>query len=93
MMTQMMEEQRIAIAEQIQRDTKQAARRKAEMRKMLAYSATVVFVIILFVIFFSAMAIVVQDRINKYPHLGTGWVPKSEAERRYDALPKRYIGR
>ncbi|NBX50432.1 hypothetical protein EBT25_10915, partial [bacterium] len=63
MMTQMMEEQRVAIAQQIERDKKQEARRKAEMRKMLAYSATVLIVLVLFVIFFGAMALVVQDRI------------------------------
>ena len=34
-----------------------------------------------------------QDRIEKYPHLGTGWVPKTEAQRRREAAPKVYIGR
>jgi hypothetical protein len=36
---------------------------------------------------------VVQDRIQKYPQLGTDWVPKTEQQRRMEAQPKQYIGR
>lgn len=39
------------------------------------------------------MAVVVEDRIRKYPHLGTDWVPKSEEQRKRDAEPKVYSGR
>jgi hypothetical protein len=35
----------------------------------------------------------VQDRIQKYPQLGTDWVPKTEQKRRQEAMPKQYIGR
>jgi hypothetical protein len=38
-------------------------------------------------------AIVVEDRVQKYPQLGTGWIPKTEAQRREDAKPKKYVGR
>ena len=40
-----------------------------------------------------AFAFVVQDRIEKYPHLGNGWIPKSEAQRKRDAEPKVWTGR
>jgi hypothetical protein len=40
-----------------------------------------------------ALALVVEDRIKKYPHLGDGWIPKTEEQRRIEALPKKYIGR
>ena len=40
-----------------------------------------------------AFALVVQDRIEKYPHLGTGFIPKTEEQRRLEALPKVYTGR
>ncbi len=40
-----------------------------------------------------SLAMIVEDRINKYPHLGTEWVPKTEEQRRLEALPKKYIGR
>ena len=36
---------------------------------------------------------VVQDRIEKYPHLGTDFVPKTEKQRRMEEQPKEYIGR
>lgn len=39
------------------------------------------------------MAQVVADRIEKYPQYGTGWVPKTEEQRRIESLPKKYIGR
>jgi hypothetical protein len=39
------------------------------------------------------MAVVVEDRIRKYPHLGTDWVPKTEEQRKRDAEPKVYSGR
>ena len=38
-------------------------------------------------------AYVIEDRIRKYPHLGTGWIPKTEEQRRKDAEPKVYTGR
>jgi hypothetical protein len=39
-------------------------------------------------------AFVVEDRIEKYPHLGNEWVPKTEEQRRYEqAHPKKYVGR
>ena len=41
----------------------------------------------------SVMWFVVQDRIQKYPQLGTDWVPKTDQQRRQEAMPKQYIGR
>jgi hypothetical protein len=38
-------------------------------------------------------AFVVEDRIKKYPQLGNDWTPKTEEQRRIEALPKKYIGR
>ena len=31
--------------------------------------------------------------IKKYPQLGDGWIPKTEEQRKKEALPKRYTGR
>jgi hypothetical protein len=39
------------------------------------------------------MAFVIQDRIEKYPQLGTDIIPKSERQRQLEAEPKRYSGR
>jgi len=42
---------------------------------------------------FIIMWFVVQDRIEKYPQLGTEWFPKTEKQRRLEAQPKHYVGR
>jgi hypothetical protein len=42
---------------------------------------------------FIIMWFVVQDRIDKYPQLGTEWFPKTEKQRRLEAQPKHYVGR
>jgi len=42
---------------------------------------------------FIIMWFVVQDRIEKYPQLGTEWFPKTEKQRRQESMPKHYIGR
>jgi hypothetical protein len=36
---------------------------------------------------------VAYDRQRKYPQYGDGIFPKSEEQRREDAMPKTYIGR
>jgi hypothetical protein len=38
-------------------------------------------------------ALLVEDRIQKYPHLGSGWIPMTEEQRRLASLPRKYIGR
>jgi hypothetical protein len=53
----------------------------------------VVATIIVAACFIAMMATLVQDRIEKYPQLGTGWVPKTERQRRDEDAPKVYIGR
>jgi hypothetical protein len=40
-----------------------------------------------------SLVYVIQDRIAKYPHLGNEWIPKTEEQRRLDAMPKVYTGR
>jgi hypothetical protein len=40
-----------------------------------------------------ALALIVEDRIEKYPHLGTGWIPKTEQQRQEEAKPKVWTGR
>jgi hypothetical protein len=52
-------------------------------------------VAILFVAIFMGImfAMVVEDRVKKYPHLGTEWTPKTERQRQEEREPKRYVGR
>ena len=46
----------------------------------------------IFVVWFLFLTIV-NDRIKKYPQLGDGWIPKTEEQRKKEALPKTYTGR
>jgi hypothetical protein len=39
------------------------------------------------------ISFVVEDRIKKYPQLGTGLIPKTEAQRQREAQPQKYVGR
>ena len=93
MMKKITEEQSVAIAKQM-RD--QAARDKARRKLIEKYwveGVAAVGLIFLIAAFTISMAAVVEDRIKKYPHLGTGWIPKTEEQRRKEAEPKVYIGR
>ena len=38
-------------------------------------------------------AYVVQDRIDKYPQYGDGWIPKTELQRQREAQKQIYVGR
>jgi hypothetical protein len=93
MMEKMGKQQKILIAKQMKEDHIRAVRRR---RRMDAVWANAVWGIAATVIACSVglmMVFVIQDRIEKYPELGNGIIPKTEAQRRYEALPKRYVGR
>jgi FtsH-binding integral membrane protein len=61
--------------------------------QVMASSPVMTVIIFLAGAFGLMFAIVIQDRIEKYPQLGTDIVPKTEAQRRAEAEPKRYVGR
>jgi hypothetical protein len=93
MMKHMGETQRVLIAKQM--DAEQAARirrakRLIRLRVEIALGITGVVMAACVGLFF---AMVVEDRIRKYPHLGTGWIPKTEEQRRLEAAPKTWTGR
>ena len=93
MMKQMGKEQKVLIAAQMKKE--QAAKLKREKRKQkLKQEAIWGFgiVLIIFTVWW-LFALVVDDRIKKYPQLGTDWIPKTQAQRDYEALPKKYVGR
>ena len=39
------------------------------------------------------LSYVVEDRIKKYPHLGSDWVPKTEKQRQKEAEKQMFVGR
>jgi hypothetical protein len=93
MMQVMGKEQKVLMAKQLQKDYADKQRKRRRLQK-LKMEIALGFAGLMFASSVGLMiAFVVQDRIEKYPQLGTDWIPKTEAQRRYDALPKRYTGR
>jgi hypothetical protein len=93
MMKVMGKQQKVLVAKQMKEDHAQAVKRR---RRMDAVWANAIWGIAATVIACSVglmMVFVIQDRIEKYPELGDGIIPKTEAQRRYEAMPKRYVGR
>ena len=93
MMGKMGETQRTLIQEKMQRE--QARNRRIKKRIQLLWIEAVwgIGAIACAAAIGISLALVVEDRIRKYPHLGEGWVPKTEEQRRRDAEPKIWIGR
>ena len=93
MMKQMGAEQKVLIAKQMRDEAARQRRRKNLMNRYFVEGVAIAMAIIIFAAFIGLMSWVVQDRIEKYPHLGTGWIPKTEAQRRREAEPKVWTGR
>ena len=93
MMKHMGQTQRVLIAKQMRDDEKEQAKRKKRMEKLRTEIA-----IGIGGLFFSAIVglmfvYLIKDRIEKYPQYGTGWIPKTEEQRRLEAAPKVWTGR
>ena len=93
MMKQMGKEQSVLIAQQMREEAVRLRRRKALMDRYFVEGVAATIVIFALAFFIMGISYVIQDRIAKYPHLGTGWIPKSEEQRRREAEPKVWIGR
>lgn len=93
MMKEMGVEQQILIAKQMKEEYLAQKKRRQLIEKYWVEAVAGVSIVILIAVFVISMAVVVEDRIKKYPHLGNGWIPKTEEQRRRDAEPKVYIGR
>ena len=93
MMEVMGKQQKVLMVKQIQKDYADKQRKKRRLQK-LRMEIALGFVTIMVASTFGLMiAYVVQDRIEKYPELGTEWRPKTEAQRQREAIPQKYIGR
>ncbi len=93
MMKHMGETQRVLIARQMQADQARAKRKQRMMDKYFIEGLVAVGMIATLGVSIAAMSHVVQDRIEKYPQYGTGWIPKTEKQRQLEAEPKVYVGR
>jgi hypothetical protein len=93
MMKIMGKQQKVLIAKEMQKEYAAKIRKRKRLQKLKMEIALGFVAIMLASTFGLMIAYVVQDRIEKYPYLGEGWIPTTPKERRLDALPKRYIGR
>ena len=93
MMKIMGKQQKVLIAKEMQKEYAAKIRKRKRLQKLKMEIALGFVAIMLASTFGLMIAYVVQDRIEKYPYLGEGWIPTTPKERRLDALPKRYTGR
>jgi hypothetical protein len=93
MMKVMGKEQKILITAQMERESRAAAKRRKRIDRVWAEAVWGIAAIACAATFGVCMALLVQDRIEKYPHLGTDWIPKTEKQRAEEARPKIYTGR
>jgi hypothetical protein len=93
MMKKMGATQRMLIARQMRNEAAKAQRRRQLANKYFVEGLGAVGMIAALGFSIVIMAYVVQDRIEKYPQYGTGWIPKTEKQRQLEAQPKVYIGR
>ena len=93
MMKVMGKQQKILVARQMKEDHIRAVRRRRHMDAVWANAVWGIAAIVIAASVGIMFAVVIQDRIEKYPQLGTGIMPKSEAQRKAEAEPKRYVGR
>jgi hypothetical protein len=93
MMEIMGKQQKVLMIKQIQKDYSDKQRKKRRLQK-LRIEIALGFVAMMIASTFGLMiAYVVEDRIKKYPELGTEWRPKTEAQRQREAIPQKYTGR
>jgi len=93
MMKVMGKQQKLLVTRQIKEDHIRAVRRRRHMDAVWANAVWGIAAIIIAASVGLTFAYVIQDRIEKYPQLGTGIIPKTEKQRREEAEPKRYVGR
>ena len=93
MMKVMGKQQKLLVTRQMKEDHIRAVRRRRHMDAVWANAVWGIAAIIVAAAVGLTFAYVIQDRIEKYPQLGTGIIPKSEKQRREEAEPKRYVGR
>lgn len=93
MMEKIGKEQKIAIAQKMRDDARLAKQRRRELAKMWSHLCTGFVILFLCCCAGLMFAFLIEDRIAKYPHLGTGIIPRSEFVERVDNWPSRYTGR
>jgi len=85
--------QAIALKKQIDRQHREEVEHAKFMKKVYVWTWWIGGFIVTLLFIFILMIVVAEDRMRKYPQLGFDLFPKTEKQRREEALPKKYIGR
>ena len=85
--------QAIALKKQIEAQHKHDVEHARFMKKLYTATWWICGFIGILLLAFVMMVFVAQDRMKKYPQLGYELFPKTDKQRREDAMPKEYIGR
>ena len=93
MMQKMGAEQKILIAKQMKIDHAAEIRRRKKMDRLLGEAIWGVAALVVACSAGLMFVWIINDRIEKYPQYGKGWIPKSEIQRKREAEPPVYIGR
>lgn len=93
MMEKIMQEQEVAVEKQLKEQLKQEKIRKKKYDKWITNAIIGIACIFIACSVGIAFSLVVQDRVRKYPHLGTEWIPRTEKQRKIDEAGYRYVGR
>jgi hypothetical protein len=93
MMKKMGATQRLLIQQKMQNEERRARKIKKRIQLLWIEAAWGVGAVLLAAAIGISFALVVEDRIRKYPQYGEGWRPMTEEQRRLEALPKKYTGR
>lgn len=93
MMEKINKEQTIAIQRQMREEETRRRRRKQIIEHYWVEGLAILGLVLALGVFVVSMIWVVETRKEMYPHLGDGWIPKTEEQRRREAEPKKYIGR
>jgi len=93
MMKHMGATQRVLIQKKMQSEYVVKKKKQALFDKYMIEAVGAIGMIVGIATITVSLAYVVEDRIQKYPQYGEGWIPKTEEQRRRDAEPKVYVGR
>lgn len=93
MMERISAEQEIAVHRKMEAQARDRARRRRRMKHIRENAIWGVMLLICFITVGCMFAWLVNDRAQKYPHLGEGWVPKTEKQRMIESGGYRYTGR
>jgi hypothetical protein len=93
MMERISAEQEIAVHKKMEIEARDRARRRRRMKHIRENAIWGVMLLIALITVGCMFAWLVNDRAQKYPHLGDEWVPKTEKQRKIESGGYRYTGR